>query len=309
MVVHQYSTTGDIAEFRGHDDLAARPHDGGTNVGDAERAASLIGGLALLGYGLSRRSVPGLLLGAVGAALAYRGASGRCPAYEAMGINTAQGRTRPRDFYQRGIHVEEAITIGMPRDEVYRFWRRFENLPKFMRHLEAVTEIDENRSRWTAQGPAGRTVEWDATIINEEPGSLIAWRSVEGADVPNAGSVRFLEAPGDRGTEVKVVIDYLPPGGRVGSWIAWAFGEEPSQQVRDDLRRLKQILETGEIPTTQGQPSGAAGEVRRARSAEDPAAAGVSPRGRGDSASDEVLEASVESFPASDAPGWRSNRL
>jgi uncharacterized membrane protein len=127
-----------------------------------------------------------------------------------------------------------------------------------MRHLEAVTVLDGNRSHWVAKAPAiaGGKVEWDAEIINDEPNALIAWRSLANADVDNTGSVRFVPAPSERGTEVKVVIDYIPPAGRLGSWVAKLFGEEPQQQIQEDLRRFKRLMETGEVPTTQGQPKG-----------------------------------------------------
>lgn len=279
-----------------------------TNVCGLERTASLVGGLGLIGWGLSRRSLPGLLLAGLGGALAWRGYSGRCAVYKSLGIDTAHREARPRDYFERGVHVEEAITIAMPKDEVYRFWRRFDNLPKFMNHLESVQVIDDTRSRWRAKAPAGQSVEWEAEIINEEEGSLIAWRSLPGADVDNTGSVRFREAPGGRGVEIRVTIEYLPPAGTLGSWVAWAFGEEPSVQIADDLRRLKQLLETGEIPTTKGQSSGRGVDGRVPGDTRVPVTGATSPRGRGDSPDDTVAEASEESFPASDAPGWTGSR-
>ena len=126
-----------------------------------------------------------------------------------------------------------------------------------MRHVKSVQVLDEIRSHWTAIGPAGMSVEWDAQIINDEPNRLIAWRSLGAAQVDNAGSVRFIRQFGDRGTEVKVVLDYIPPAGRVGSWIASMFGQEPKQQLAEDLWRFKCLMETGSVPTTEGQPHGA----------------------------------------------------
>lgn len=230
------------------------------NVGSAERwtTAAIGGGLVLVG--LSRRSMSGLALAALGGGLIYRAGSGHCPMYSALGISTArdndQESAAPEDYFERGIHVEESFLIHRPAQELFQFWRELENLPKFMRHLEAVRKIDENRSRWTAKAPAGTTVEWDAEIINEEPNRLIAWRSLGNPSVDNAGSVRFVEAPGDRGTEVRVVLDYIPPLGSVGKIIAKLFGREPSQQIHEDLRRFKQLMETGEVPTVEGQPRG-----------------------------------------------------
>jgi uncharacterized membrane protein len=154
---------------------------------------------------------------------------------------------RPRSATGQGIAVRRSITVARPQDEVYRFWRNLENLPRFMRHLESVEVRDDRRSHWCAKAPARTAVEWDAEIVEDEPGRRIAWRSLEGATVPNAGAVTFAAAPGDRGTEIHVELDYSPPGGAVGATIAKLFGEEPSQQIADDLRRLKQILEVGEV--------------------------------------------------------------
>jgi len=152
------------------------------------------------------------------------------------------------------IQVRKAITINRSPEELYRFWRDFQNLPRFMKNLESVHTMGSHRSHWVATGPGGMRVEWDAEITQDRPNELIAWRSVEGSDVDNRGAVRFRKAP--RGTEVHVEISYSPPGGRLGSIAAWLTGKEPGQQVQENLRRLKQVLETGEIPTTEGQPSG-----------------------------------------------------
>jgi uncharacterized membrane protein len=140
--------------------------------------------------------------------------------------------------------------------DLYRFWRNFENLPRFMENLESVAECDDNISHWVARGPGGAKVEWDAEIYNEKEGELIAWRSLPGADITNAGSVHFEEAPGGRGTYVKVILNYNPPGGKAAALFAKLFGKEPGQLVEHNLKRLKQFIETGEIPTTAGQPSG-----------------------------------------------------
>src|ERR687892_1299464 len=153
------------------------------------------------------------------------------------------GRT-PRE---RTVHVRKAITIGRPAEDLYGFWRDFHNLPRFMRHLESVQVIDQRRSHWKAKAPFGRTVEWDAEITEDRPNELIAWRSLEGADVPNYGSVTFEPAPGGRGTIVRVDLHYEPPGGVIGATIAKLFGQEPGQQVQEDLRAFKQLMETGEI--------------------------------------------------------------
>ena len=146
-----------------------------------------------------------------------------------------------------GIHAKGTCIVNLPPDEVYSFWRKFENLPRFMRHLDAVHDMGEGRSHWKAKGPAGMKVEWDATIIADVPGEIITWRSLEGSDVDNAGAVRFERAAGGRGTIVKVNIEYAPIGGALGAAVAKLFGEEPEQQLDDDLRRFKQVLEVGEV--------------------------------------------------------------
>jgi len=155
-----------------------------------------------------------------------------------------------------GIKVAHAVTINKSADELYDFWRDFSNLPRIMDHLESVTVQDATHSHWVAKAPLGRTVEWDAEIINEVPKQLIAWRSLPGADVDNAGSVTFKAAPLGRGTELRVEISYIPPAGKVGAMVAKLLGEEPGRQLDDDLRHFKALMEAGERPTTQGQPSG-----------------------------------------------------
>lgn len=154
------------------------------------------------------------------------------------------------------MEVKAAITVNRPREEVYAFWQRFENFPRFMIHLESVEELGANRSRWTAAGPAGRMVYWEAETTEQRPNELISWRSLPGSDVENEGSVRFADAPGDRGTEVRVDFRYMTPFGALGALIAKVSGNEPQQQVKDDLRRSKQLLETGEVVVSDGSPEG-----------------------------------------------------
>lgn len=152
---------------------------------------------------------------------------------------------------KQGIHAQASCIVNRPPEEVYQFWRNFENLPRFMKHLQSVEDFGDGRSHWTAKGPAGMTVEWDATIIADVPGEVITWRSLEDSDVDNAGAVRFERAPGNRGTIVKVNIQYNPPAGVIGATVAKLFGEEPEQQLDDDLRRLKQVLEVGEVVVSE----------------------------------------------------------
>jgi uncharacterized membrane protein len=159
------------------------------------------------------------------------------------------------------IRIAQSVTINRSPEEIYRFWRDLQNLPRFMKHLESVQATGDKRSHWVAKAPAGRTVEWDAEITEDRPNELIAWRSLEGADVDSVGYVRFERAPGGRGAIVKVEMRYSPPAGRFGATVAKLLGVGPEWKIKDDLRRFKQLMEVGEIITTEGQPAG------RARSA------------------------------------------
>jgi uncharacterized membrane protein len=228
------------------------------NVGKIERIASAVGGGALIGYAITNRSKSGIVLGLLGAGLLYRGATGQCEAYRSLGINTADDGA---EEVAREVHVEKSVTINATAKELYRFWRDYENLPRFLENLESVTELDETRSHWVANGPGGKKVEWDAEIYNDKENEMIAWRSLPGSDITNAGSVHFEEAPG-HGTYVKVVLNYNPPGGKAAALFARLFGKEPGQLVEHNLRRLKQVAETGEIPTTEGQTSGREAETQ-----------------------------------------------
>jgi uncharacterized membrane protein len=223
------------------------PDAGEVNVGRRERWISAVAAAAVAAYGLRRRGGRRVLLPIAGA-LIGRAVTGRCPVNRVMGRNTALGdQPSGRATSVRrgeGVRVDERIVLDRARAEVYRFWRNLENLPRFMDHLEAVTVLDERRSHWVAKGPAGSRVEWDAEIHNEVPNELIAWRSLQGSEVDNAGSVHFM--PTENGdTEVRVVLRYDPPAGKLGAAVARLFGEDPSRQVAEDLRRLKQVVEAG----------------------------------------------------------------
>lgn len=226
------------------------------NVSDAERVLSIGGGVALAVYGIARKDWLGVAALGAGALLAQRGARGYCDVYGALGVNTAPKQNATSVKAGQGVKVEKAVTINAPVEELYNFWRNFENLPRFMTHLESVAVQNDLRSHWKAKAPFGTTVEWDAEIISEVPNELIAWRSLENADVSNAGSVHFTPATGGRGTTVKVSLSYEPPAGKLGAAIAWLTGEEPSVQVEEDLRRFKRLMETDELPTIEGQPAG-----------------------------------------------------
>ncbi|NJK46977.1 cyclase [Candidatus Gracilibacteria bacterium] len=214
-------------------------------VGELERWGSLIGGGALVLMGLKDRSLRGAITALVGGSLAYHGAKGEKSLQET--VSEAVGG-------EKRIRVEKTVTISnKSQEELYRFWRNLENLPTFMKHLKSVREIDRTRSHWVANAPLGSEVEWDAEIVSEQENQLIAWASVEGADIDNSGFVRFQKAPQGRGTEVKVVLEYNPPASGLGATIAKLFGESPEQQIGDELRRFKMLMEAGEIATTEGQ--------------------------------------------------------
>jgi len=232
------------------DEPAAATHRR-VNVGSAERWLSGLAGGALTVVGLRAGSLKGLLAAAAGGALVYRGVSGHCQTYALLGVSTADDHAaRPEEYFERGIHVDESVRVnGWPWD-LYEFWRNFDNLPRFMRHVKSVEVLDERRSKWTVDGPAGQRVSWDAEIINDEPNALIAWRSLGGATVDNAGSVRFIPGTDGRDTLVRVVIDYIPPAGALGNWVAGLFGKDPASEIREDLLEFKRVMESGKLPPT-----------------------------------------------------------
>jgi uncharacterized membrane protein len=263
------------------------------NVGDTERRASVATGLALLFQILRRRPkmLLGLPLGLGAIYLVYRGTTGHCVVYERMEITRAEEGNK-------GIQVQRSITVNKPRDELFRIWRNFENLPRFMKHLRSVRLGQINgrkRWHWIATGPLGSEIEWDSELIGEIENEYLAWRSLPGSPVESMGSVRFSDAPGRRGTVVAVNMQYNPPAGSIGAAVAKFFGEEPSQQIQDDLHHFKQIMETGEIASVEGQSSGRNSIFGRA----------IAERLR---EKDLVDLASEQSFPASDPPAWTAGK-
>jgi uncharacterized membrane protein len=227
---------------------------GRRNVGQAERWASMAAGAGLALGGLRQRGANRWMMAALGAMLIQRGATGYCQMYQALGVNTAgTGEdTRRALGGSAGVNVEESVTINRPIQELYRFWRNLENLPRFMHHLESVERVTDTLSRWKAKGPGGKTVDWNAEIINEVPNQVIGWRSIEGSEVVSAGSVNFDDAGEGRGTRVRVRLQYSPPGGKVGAAIAKLMGRDPATEIREDLRRFKQMVEAGEVATSEG---------------------------------------------------------
>ena len=199
--------------------------------------ASIIGGSALAVFGASRKNVSGVALAALGGYIAYRG------------LRSVRSTTGP-------VLVHRSFTINKPPQEIFQFWRNFENLPRFMQHLKSVKTTGDRFSHWVATGPLNTSVSWDAEITDERPNEFIVWRSVPGSEIANSGSVEFRPATFHGGTEITVTIQYDAPGGKLGSAFARIFGEHPEQQIREDLRRFKQLMEAGEIPTVVGQTSG-----------------------------------------------------
>ena len=199
-------------------------------------------------YGLSRESLGGLALAAVGGSLLYRGLSGHCSLYAALGVSTTAHHGSATSVPAgEGYRVEVSLLVHRPAAELFHLWRNFENLPRFMNHLESVTPLEANRSRWVARGPLGKHVEWEAETINVRENELIAWRSREGSDVDTAGSVHFTPSEGGRSTVLHVSLKYAPPAGKLGAAVASLLGASPERQIREDLYRFKHRVEAGEM--------------------------------------------------------------
>jgi uncharacterized membrane protein len=223
------------------------------NMARWDRAFSIVGGGLVAGSGIAK-GWNGLPRALFGAALIERGLSGHSLLYEVFGVRTAplgQGAATTSVPYELGLRVDRSITINLPRPEVFRFFRNLPNFSRFLRHVRSVTETANGRSHWVVYGPASRVFEWDASLHNYRENELIAWRTLPGSDVDHAGSVLFRDAPGWRGTEIRIELQYNPPAGAVGALISALWGEEPEQQLEEDLRRLKQILEVGEVLSTE----------------------------------------------------------
>ncbi len=231
------------------------------NVSNAERVVSTLAGGSLIAYGIKRKDWLGALLGVVGGGLAMRGATGHCQVYDALNFDTnrnsllEKGKVKAKDWFEQKTEVVKSVTINKSADELYKFWRDFENLPEFMNHLESVRVLDDKKSEWTAKAPLGYKAHWGAVITEDIENELIAWRSVENSEIPNSGRVEFLPTV-DRGTVVKVTVRYAPPAGKLGALAAYFLTEEPDTQIEEDLRRFKSLMETGLIMRVEGQPSG-----------------------------------------------------
>lgn len=236
------------------------------NVHEVERDVSLVAGLGLLAFAVHRlvhrRFGSGALLGLLGGDLILRGVTGHCYAYSLLGINTARpnnvGRARSDEVssipLRQGVNLEASIVVDRPVPQVYSFWRELENLPKFMRHLESVENIGLTRSRWVANAVLGAHVTWEAELVNVRRDEVIAWRSVPGSELANAGSVRFERVGDGSRTLVKVRMKYNPPAGKLADVVAKLFGDAPQDVIQADLQRFKALFEAIPIPDASQEP-------------------------------------------------------
>ena len=213
------------------------------NISETERLISAAAGAGLVALGLARGRWGGLLLGGLGGALIWRGYTGRCQCYTALGINTAEHNPATAIPARQGEKVERRITIRRSPEELYHFWRDLENLPRIMENVKKVEQCDAQRSHWVVNGPLGTELEWDAEIYNERANELIAWRSLPGGDVETAGSIHFKPSRQTSCTEVTLSMKYNPPAGKVGAKLADWFGDGLEQKLDDDLERFKHIVE------------------------------------------------------------------
>lgn len=225
-------------------------HSCGQNVADNERILTGIASLALIGGAMVNCSHMGRAMAATGGILLHRAITGYCPVYDALAsrdgehhLSTEYPDHSKNTVVKKAPRIEHSVRIHAPASELYAFWRQLDNLPRFMGHLRSVECLDSQRSRWTADGPLGMPVTWEAEIYNEIPDRLIAWRSLPGSVIKSAGSVRFLPIADGDFTEVKVNLQYSPPGGKVGAKISEILGADPDEQIVHDLHRLKEMLE------------------------------------------------------------------
>jgi uncharacterized membrane protein len=231
---------------------------GARNIGEVERVLSVGAGVGMALCGLTSGKARGLLATLLGGGLIYRGLTGHCAFYEAMGIDTAERKPTTAVPAHQGCKIERTITVRRSAHELYDFWRYIGNFPKVMRHLKSVEPREGSRTHWIAHGLA-KDLQWDAEILNRRDDGLIAWRSLPGGDVETAGSIRFKPLGDDRGTKVTVSLKYNPPGGKIAARIANWLGAGLDEEVAEDLRRFKRVMESGDVPAPDGQPVGTNG--------------------------------------------------
>jgi uncharacterized membrane protein len=245
----------ELGEMKVADPSSAKADN--VNLAAWERFASSLAGASLVAVGLARRSWSSIPLFALGAGLLHRGLTGHCTIYQALNLD------RKDDIHpslgvraRHGAKYEASLYVHRTPEEVYSFWRKLENLPSVMQHLVSVTTGDGNLSHWIARGPLGIELAWDAEIFNERDNELLAWRSIPGFEIDTAGSVAFQPGPDGEGTRMDISLKYDPPGGNVTAAVSDFFGVGLRQRMEEDMRRLKQKLEAGEVPTVEGQPRG-----------------------------------------------------
>lgn len=236
--------------------LSPRHTSPAQNISDREQLYSKLGGVALVVAGLTRGKFSGLLMTLGGSALVYRGWTGHCHCYDALGIDTSEHNSATAVPAGQGVKIQKSVIINRSAEELYQFWRKLENLPGIMQHIRRIETEDATTSHWIANAPLEQSIAWKAEIINDRESELIAWRSLPGGDVETAGSVRFEPLGHDRGTKFSVSLKYNPPGGKAVASLAWLFGHGLEQELDADLRRFKSAMEAGEVPTTAGQPTG-----------------------------------------------------
>ena len=229
------------------------------NIGGTERLISITAGIPVTIFGLTRGILKGLVPALLGTGLLYRGVTGHSFLYQALGLSTVEQSpaavaTLPNN---RGIQVKRAVTVNCSPQDLYNYWHNIQNAPKFMQNIESVQASGNERSHWVAKFPLLGTIAWEAEITNDEPGSFIAWRKTQGSFLaPTGGSVRFTPKPNGSETVVQTKTDFLQFQGPIGTMLGNILGQIPEQEAREDLRHFKELMESGEIPTTKGQPSG-----------------------------------------------------
>jgi len=229
------------------------------NVGNVERWASAIGGTLFIAQGLRVGSLKGAALALLGGGMIYRGLSGHCATYQALNIDTSdKHRSDADEHVHHGRLIKHVTIVERPAQELYDYWKDIEKAPTFMTNIEKVLRTGPNKSYWVSTGPFGKTFDWDSEVINDVSGHLIAWQTLPGSDVNQAGAVRFEPAVGGRGTKVTLEVNYEAPLGALGVAVAKLIGQDPGSMTKENLRRFKQLMETGELATTNGQSSGRA---------------------------------------------------
>jgi uncharacterized membrane protein len=288
------ANTENYGSWQEESEFQPRGTGGTINVGQSERMVSVGLGAFMLSSGLhnlTRNPIKGLIRTVLGGVLLYRGVSGHCPVYASVGKTKGVGHTP-------AINIRTGLIVNKPRQEVYEFWRKLENLPLFMKHLSTVTEIDSKHSHWEAEIPGGiGKVKWNAEIVKEEEGSLIGWQSVPNSMVDNAGKVQFRDALGGEGTELDVVITYHAPAGELGAGIAKALNPVLEKMVRQDIMNFKEYIETKHVSSsnlhTHSTGSNRAGDPNILRTESESVAAGSGTNNAGGSSAGNATGANI----------------